>query len=138
VDVTETTADVLASVAEARFNRITKSLQNGFGELKAALEARDWQHLDFCNSATEYVQILIAGIPQLDPAQRAELVNLLRAEGESTRAIAAATGTSQSTVARTIRAHESRDSRARLNGADGKPTPRPGRPLSASRRTSAR
>lgn len=115
------TADVLKAKAEARFNRITRSLQNGFGELKAALAARDWQHLDFCDSA--------AGIPSLDRAQRAELVVLLRAEGASTRAIASATGASQSTVTRTIRARESGGSPERVNGADGKtyPAARPAR-----------
>jgi len=72
------------------------------GDIAAAYHARDWEALGY-DSWDAYVSGEFgSAMPRLDRAERRELVVNLRAEGLSTRAIAAATGVAQQTVNRDL------------------------------------
>lgn len=120
-----------AEQARALTDRIRGSLAVAYDGLVDAWQGRADLALGYSSwdayCAGEFAE---GRMVRLDREQRREIVSTMRGAGMSSRAIASATGLSQPTVARDVRAGESSDSPAApVTGMDGKtyqpPAPRP-------------
>lgn len=102
---TSNTADRDEAVARAeRIRAGIRSMSELQQDIADAYHARDWETLGY-QTWDSYVTGEFGGaMPRLDRTERRELVVNLRAEGLSTRAIAAATGVDQKTVVNDQRA----------------------------------
>lgn len=104
------TGEIVASRDEAvaRAERIRAGIRS-MAELQQdiadAYHARDWEALGY-KSWDDYVTGEFGSLPRLNRGERRELVVNLRAEGLSTRAIAAAAGTGQTQVRRDLSSTE--------------------------------
>jgi hypothetical protein len=96
-----------AKQAAAWVGRVNANLANLAHLITDGYQHRVWEALGY-QSWAEMCEAEV-NVPQLSRDQRRELVGSLRSEGMSTRAIAAATGTSQMTAQRDVEAGESND-----------------------------
>jgi hypothetical protein len=124
-------AEVLHRADQIResLNRIGKDLVRARKLIADADEARDWAALGY-DSRASYVAGEFNPIRlKLTAEARTEVVKMLRLEGKSGRAIAAATGVSEPTVRRDLKAIASYDAPAaqplpdKVVGTGGRPYP---------------
>jgi predicted transcriptional regulator len=111
--------DPAQAAARQRITQIQDNIQDHHVLVLEALQARDWETLNYSSPVAWYRDI--ASPEQVSPQIRASIVLALRDEGYSLRSIGSELHVSKNTVARDLVSHDG--TADRITGADGKDYP---------------